>query len=39
MKKKGGFIEEYEEFCNKELRPQLEKLMHYQANEVEEAMC
>ncbi|KAH0886778.1 LOW QUALITY PROTEIN: hypothetical protein HID58_062874 [Brassica napus] len=39
VKKKGGFIEEYEEFCNKELRPQLEKLMHYQANEVEEAMC
>ncbi|CAN7061780.1 unnamed protein product [Brassica rapa subsp. trilocularis] len=39
VKKKGGFIEEYEEFCNKELRPQLEKLMHYQADEVEEAMC
>ncbi|KAF8110216.1 hypothetical protein N665_0086s0054 [Sinapis alba] len=38
VKKKGGFIEEYEEFCNKELRPQLEKLMHYQANEVDEAM-
>ncbi|KAF8110217.1 hypothetical protein N665_0086s0055 [Sinapis alba] len=38
VKKKGGFIEEYEEFCNKELRPQLEKLMHYQANEVEVAM-
>ncbi|RID61896.1 hypothetical protein BRARA_E01004 [Brassica rapa] len=39
VKKKGGFIEEYEEFCNKELRPQLEKLMHYQADEVEVAMC
>ncbi|CAH8264681.1 unnamed protein product [Arabidopsis lyrata] len=39
VKKKGGNIEEYEEFCNKELRPQLEKLMHYQADEVEEAMC
>ncbi|CAN8316129.1 unnamed protein product [Cochlearia groenlandica] len=39
VKKKGGNIEEYEEFCNKELRPQLEKLMHYQASEVEEAMC
>ncbi|ESQ52013.1 hypothetical protein EUTSA_v10016543mg [Eutrema salsugineum] len=39
VKKKGGKIEEYEEFCNKELRPQLEKLMHYQADEVEEAMC
>ncbi|KAL0722327.1 hypothetical protein Bca4012_036926 [Brassica carinata] len=37
VKKKGGFIEEYEEFCNKELRPQLEKLMHYQADEVEVA--
>jgi len=39
VKKKGGNIEEYEEFCNKELRPQLEKLMHYQADEVEEVMC
>ncbi|KAJ0240092.1 Protein kinase domain-containing protein [Hirschfeldia incana] len=39
VKKKGGFIEEYEEFCNNELRPQLEKLMHYQANEVDVAMC
>ncbi|CAH8365700.1 unnamed protein product [Eruca vesicaria subsp. sativa] len=39
VKKKGGFIEEYEEFCNKELRPQLEKLMHYQADEVEERLC
>ncbi|KAL0722323.1 hypothetical protein Bca4012_036922 [Brassica carinata] len=38
VKKKGGFIEEYEEFCNKELRPQLEKLMHYQANEVDVAV-
>ncbi|KAJ4891609.1 CBL-interacting serine/threonine-protein kinase 13 [Raphanus sativus] len=38
VKKKGGFIEEYEEFCNKELRPQLEKLMHYQADEVEVVM-
>uniref|UniRef100_A0A1J3DZM6 non-specific serine/threonine protein kinase n=1 Tax=Noccaea caerulescens TaxID=107243 RepID=A0A1J3DZM6_NOCCA len=39
VKKKGGNIEEYEEFCNKELRPQLEKLMHYKADDVEEAMC
>ncbi|VVB17604.1 unnamed protein product [Arabis nemorensis] len=39
VKKKGGNIEEYEEFCNKELRPQLEKLMHYQADEVEEKIC
>ncbi|CAH8389332.1 unnamed protein product [Eruca vesicaria subsp. sativa] len=37
VKKKGGFIEEYEDFCNKELRPQLEKLIHYQADE--ERLC
>ncbi|KAG2308991.1 hypothetical protein Bca52824_028739 [Brassica carinata] len=41
VKKKGGFIEEYEDFCNTALRPQLEKLMHYQADEVEteERLC
>ncbi|KAL0722326.1 hypothetical protein Bca4012_036925 [Brassica carinata] len=39
VKKKGGFIEEYEEFCNKELRPQLEKLRHFQASEVDLAKC
>ncbi|ESQ33949.1 hypothetical protein EUTSA_v10007360mg [Eutrema salsugineum] len=39
VKKKGGNREEYEEFCNKELRPELEKLMHDQeAEEGEEVV-
>jgi hypothetical protein len=37
VKKKGGDREEYEEFCNKELRPELEKLIHEEVV-VEEAL-
>ncbi|KFK44775.1 hypothetical protein AALP_AA1G301500 [Arabis alpina] len=36
VKKKGGDREEYEEFCNKELKPELEKLMHDGAAAEEE---
>ncbi|CAH8355451.1 unnamed protein product [Eruca vesicaria subsp. sativa] len=47
VKQKGGDRGEYEEFCNKELRPELEKLMHNRGEEKgkgdvvveEEAMC
>ncbi|KAF8053832.1 hypothetical protein N665_1371s0003 [Sinapis alba] len=47
VKQKGGDREEYEEFCNKELRPEMEKLMHNRREEKgevvgekqEEAMC
>ncbi|XP_010478282.1 PREDICTED: CBL-interacting serine/threonine-protein kinase 18-like [Camelina sativa] len=37
VKKKGGDREEYEEFCNKELRPELEKLIHQEVV-VDEAL-
>ncbi|CAL9216640.1 unnamed protein product [Arabidopsis halleri] len=37
VKKRGGDREEYEEFCNKELRPELEKLIHEEVV-VEEAL-
>ncbi|CAN7034089.1 unnamed protein product [Brassica rapa subsp. trilocularis] len=47
VKQKGGDRDEYEEFCNKKLRPELEKLMHDRGEDKgkgdvvveEEAMC